>query len=68
MSKQVTIESIDYYESSQGLLCFLRDNENQVWSKIITEDDADFYPRQVIILTSDWSLKNGKTFNYEFNV
>ena len=55
------IVQVVYYESSQGLNCYVHDDENKRWFRII-EKEEDILPG-LEIDTKLWTFKNGKIFH-----
>lgn len=54
------IVKVDYYESTRGLGCYVRDDEGKSWYKRI-EEVEDNLPGMEID-TNDWIFQNGKIY------
>ena len=56
------IVHVVYYEGSQGLGCYVQDDEEKRWFRLI-EQEEDILPG-LEIDTNLWTFKNGKIFHF----
>ena len=58
MSKIIVIDEVRYYESKNGLMCFVIDTEGESWKIMIEDEMEDFFPYDTLDV-SNWEFQNG---------
>ena len=58
---KIIIETVDLYESTRGVMCYIRD-KSRCWFKIIEKEDEEYLPGQEVDVTN-FVLQNGKVFS-----
>ena len=56
---KIIVEEVTYYESRNGLLCYVRDGKSS-WSRIVDEKMEDIFPGQELDISNNWNFQNGK--------
>ena len=58
MSKLIRIEEVRYYESKNGLMCFVIDTDGSSWKIMIGDEMNHYFPTKDLDV-SNWELQNG---------
>ena len=57
--KIIKVEEYSYYESRNGLICYVRDGQSS-WSKLVDDKWQDIVPGQELDISDNWTFQNGK--------